>query len=236
MPSKTPGDNAAMLADRHAFLDAGFYQPLRDRIAARLAQLQSGLSHAEASREHTVLDLGCGEGYYTAALTEPNRKVFGLDIAKPALALAAKRDKAITWCVGTSRALPFHDNSLDVVISIFCRPHFAETRRVLRAGGTLLSAGPGPDHLRELRDLLYETVYEKTKPDNSPENPQDFVPTHSDTLNYAFTLHGEQIAQLARMTPHYWRAPLARRAQLENISELTLQADFLLQEYFVAKI
>jgi hypothetical protein len=37
--------------------------------------------------------------------------------------------------------------------------------------------------------------------------------------------------QLARMTPHYWRAPQSRRENLEKIEELTLHADFLLQEY-----
>lgn len=228
MPSKAPGDNAAMIADRHAFLETGHYQPLRDRIIERLAQLQSPspLSHSQQ-----ILDLGCGEGYYTAAFTAPNRHIYGLDIAKPALVLAAKRDHAITWCVGTSRALPFHDHTLDVVTNIFCRPHYAEIQRVLRANGTLLIVGPGPNHLRELRDLLYEKVYQNVIEETAEEHAENVILTHRETLDYSFTLRGQAITQLARMTPHYWRASTERRVQLETIEELTLCADFLIQEF-----
>lgn len=215
--SKAPGDSAEMLADRHAFLEAGFYQPLRDRIATLLTQLQTPLT-----REQTVLDLGCGEGYYTAAFTAPHRKVYGLDIAKPALAMAAKRESAITWCVGTSRALPFHDNSMDAVTNIFCRPHGAEIQRVLHENGTLLIAGPGPNHLRELREILYETI----KPERDEAELAGFVPTSSETVSYALTLSAPHIMQLARMTPHYWRAPHERRGRLEKLEELTLQTEF----------
>lgn len=226
MPSKTPGDSAQMIADRHAFLEAGFYQCLRDRIIEKLAELQSASPH-----EQTILDLGCGEGYYTAALAAPNRRVYGLDIAKPALALAAKRERSITWCVGTSRALPFHDAGLDVVLNIFCRPHGAETQRVLRQGGTLLSAGAGPNHLRELREILYENI----RAENAEAPPEGFVLTQSETLSYAFALKGEMILRLARMTPHYWRASTERRAQLEKIEELNLQAEFNLRMFTGAK-
>lgn len=226
MPSKAPGDNAEMLADRHAFLEAGFYRPLRDRIVDLLAQL-----HTDADSIQHVLDLGCGEGYYTAAFAAPNRRVIGLDIAKPALAMAAKRERSLTWCVGTSRALPVHDDSLDVVTNIFCRPHFAEIHRALRANGTLLIVGPGPNHLRELRELLYEKVNDNNKANESDAAPENFTLVSSETLQYEFTLSGAMIAQLARMTPHYWRAPAERRAHLETIDNLTLQAEFYLQQF-----
>ena len=231
MPSKAPGDNAAMIADRHAFLEAGFYQPLRDRIVERLAQLQSPSTHEKIAHEQIVLDLGCGEGYYTTAFVAPNRKVYGLDIAKPALALAAKRNKTVTWCVGTSRALPFHGSTLDVITNIFCRPHYAEIQRVLRERGTLLIVGPGPNHLRELRDVLYENVYNNVMEATAESRAENFILTHSEALDYSFTLRGQAVSQLARMTPHYWRAPTERRAQLEAIEELTVRADFLLQEF-----
>jgi 23S rRNA (guanine745-N1)-methyltransferase len=225
--SKTPGDSAGMLADRHAFLEAGFYQPLRDRIVDLLAQVQT-----RANTEQSLLDLGCGEGYYTAAFAAPNRRTYGLDIAKPALVLAAKRERAITWCVGTSRALPFHDSSLDTVTAIFCRPHNAEINRVLREHGTLLIAGPGPHHLCELREILYE---EMRMEKNTEIAPEGFALTQKEILNYLFTVRGDQIMQLARMTPHYWRAPAERRAQLEMIEELTLRAEFTLLLFTAAK-
>ena len=228
-PSKAPGDSAAMLADRRAFLDAGFYDPLRRRIVERLDTLRG-------DGVQRVLDLGCGEGYYSAGLTDAARDVYALDIAKPALALAARRNPQVTWCVGNSRALPFFDDSLDVVLSIFCCPHPAQTRRVLRADGVLLLVGPGPSHLEELRAILYDTV--RTQHSQTPERlrEQGFVRSHSEILDYRFTLDGVAIGQLARMTPHYWRAPAHGRARLEGIDTLTLRADFVIQEFAPRKM
>lgn len=227
-PSKAPGDNAEMVADRRAFLEAGHYQPLRDLIAARLDHLQRGRPSFD------VLDLGCGEGYYTAAFAAPQRHLYALDISKPALALAARRDRSVTWCVGTSRALPFHDGSLDAVLNIFCRPHGAETRRVLRADGTLLLVGPGVDHLRELRAVLYDNVVREESHSIEAIVADGFVPRHSETLDYQFTLAGAAIGQLARMTPHYWRAPKAGRERLDALATLPLRAQFVLQELALA--
>lgn len=222
MASKHPGDSAEMLADRHAFLEAGFYQSLRNRIVELIAK-----SQATQIDEQTVLDLGCGEGYYTIAMTAPKRNVYALDIAKPALTTAAKRSKEIIWCVGTSRALPFHDNTLDVITNIFCRPHLSEIQRVLRDNGVLLTAGPGPNHLRELRELLYETV----KTETVQHELSGFVLVDSEILSYEFTVDRGHLMQLARMTPHYWRAPQSRRDRLENIEELTLHAEFIVQRF-----
>lgn len=228
-PSKAPGDSAAMLADRRAFLEAGHYQPLRARLLERLEHLRGGC----ASPLQQVLDLGCGEGYYSAACAESGggaRRVFALDIAKPALALAARRSADVVWCVGNSRALPFFDESLDVVLNIFCCPHPAETRRVLRPGGALLLVGPGPGHLQELRRVLYDTV--RVQESNAPARvlEQGFAPVHSETLDYSFTVSGPAILQLARMTPHYWKAPAHGRARLERLESLTVRADFALRE------
>lgn len=227
-PSAAPGDSPAMIADRRAFLEAGHYDPLRACIGARLHALGAALDHPQR-----ILDLGCGEGYYTAAFTDPAREVYALDIAKPALAIAARRNRAVTWCVGTSKALPFHDGSLDVVLNIFCRPHARETQRVLNADGRLLLVGPAHGHLTALREVLYERVDH----DDSQTLPQllaeGFTLAHSEQLSIPLTLRGAEIGQLARMTPHYWRAPAAGRAKLDQLQSLTVQAEFTVQELCV---
>lgn len=224
-PSKAPGDSAEMLADRRVFLDGGHYAPLRERVIERLQALRA--SHENNQR---VLDLGCGEGYYTAALAQDGREVFALDIAKPALALAARRSSAVTWCVGTSRALPFHDHSLDVVLNIFCRPHARETQRVLREGGALLMAGPGSGHLQQLREILYDQVHNDDSHTLAELQRDGYTLQHSETLGFDFTLERAAIGQLARMTPHYWRAAPERRQRLDDLERLELRAEFVLQE------
>lgn len=55
---KRHGDDKRMVDARTAFLDAGYYAPLRDAIAAAATEYTSG--------DAGVLDAGCGEGYYTA--------------------------------------------------------------------------------------------------------------------------------------------------------------------------
>jgi 23S rRNA (guanine745-N1)-methyltransferase len=228
-PSAAPGDSAAMIADRRAFLDAGHYLPLRECVGRQLDRLQSARARLQ------VLDLGCGEGYYTAAFAGPEaRQVYALDIAKPALAIAAKRSEAVTWCVGTSRALPFHDRSLDVVLNIFCRPHIAETRRVLKEDGVLLLVGPGVDHLEELRAVLYDNVVKQESHSAEEVLAGGFELRHTETLEYEFTVEGPAIGQLARMTPHYWRAPQAGRERLEALPALTTRAHFHIQEFALA--
>ena len=226
-PSKSPGDSSEMIVDRRAFLDAGFYAPLRDRIAEALMHLQISSDHTRS-----ILDLGCGEGYYTAKFAEAdNRQVFGLDIAKPALAIAARRSDNVVWCVGNSRALPFHDQCFDAVLNIFCRPHWREIQRVLRDNGVLIFVGPGQQHLRELREVLYENVstHDDESPDTAAQN--GFAQTHMETLEFPLTLRQPAILQLARMTPHYWRASSERRAQLEQLEELSVRAEFVIRQF-----
>jgi 23S rRNA (guanine745-N1)-methyltransferase len=225
-PSQAPGDSAEMIADRRAFLETDAYAPMRDRVIDRLEAWQRATGQPQQ-----VLDLGCGEGYYTAAFANnPQRQVFGLDISKPALALAAKRSRQVVWCVGTSRALPFHDGSLDVVVNIFCRPHEAETQRVLKADGSLLMVGPGANHLMELREVLYERLIVEDSHSLDNVLSKGFALADEETLEYSIALQQPAILQLARMTPHYWRAPKEGRQRVENLDTLTVRAEFVIQE------
>ncbi|CAK8741015.1 23S rRNA (guanine(745)-N(1))-methyltransferase [Sodalis praecaptivus] len=131
--SKDPGDAPLMMAARRVFLDAGHYQPLRDSVMASIAALtpHAGLRW---------LDIGCGEGYYTAALADlltrqrPEAEVYGMDIAKNAVRSAAKRYAQVRFCVASSQRLPFADASLDGVMRIYAPSNPAELRRALRPG------------------------------------------------------------------------------------------------------
>ncbi|MDU7606372.1 MAG: methyltransferase domain-containing protein, partial [Escherichia coli] len=112
--SRDPGDSAEMMQARRAFLDAGHYQPLRDAI---VAQLRERLDEKATA----VLDIGCGEGYYTHAFADalPEITTFGLDVSKVAIKAAAKRYPQVTFCVASSHRLPFSDTSMDAIIRIY---------------------------------------------------------------------------------------------------------------------
>lgn len=102
--SKQPGDSTEMMQARRAFLDAGYYQPLQQRVC----ELLDAALPLDATM---LLDIGCGEGYYTAAVADRlNRQrqmaVFGLDVAKVAVRYGAKRYQQVNFCVASSHRLP----------------------------------------------------------------------------------------------------------------------------------
>ena len=99
--SRHPGDTREMVAARRAFLDAGWYAP----IAKTLADLVRRFCPETAS----VLDAGCGEGYYLSQLGwVPER--WGIDISRDAVRYAAVRDRSAHWLTATAAHLPFADD------------------------------------------------------------------------------------------------------------------------------
>jgi 23S rRNA (guanine745-N1)-methyltransferase len=100
-----------------------------------------------------VLDIGCGEGYYLGSIAHRRDvEAHGVDLSTVAVELAARRYPEATWIVANAdRALPYATGAFDLILSIDARLHPAEMRRVLKEGGRLLVAVPGPDDLVELR-------------------------------------------------------------------------------------
>jgi 23S rRNA (guanine745-N1)-methyltransferase len=225
--SREPGDTPESLAARRAFLDAGHYAPLREAL---VSMLSGGM------RPLDLLDVGCGEGYYTAALKPLASAVIGLDIAKPAVRLAARRHPGITWVVGSGARLPIADASIDIVCSLFTPLHPAEMARVLRPGGELILATPADSHLQALRAALFERV--------EPHSPEKFRDAFEPALTcverrevrYALSLAADDVAKLLEMTPYAWKArPERRSALLESQAGLETGAAFVLMRFRMTK-
>ena len=95
--SKNPGDSKDMIAARHDFLTAGYYLRLAKHIAAKIDE-------QACDRRYTVLDLGCGEGYYSRQIKQQNPAItlYGIDISKPAIVKASQLDKDGFYSVASS--------------------------------------------------------------------------------------------------------------------------------------
>lgn len=215
--SREPGDSPEMMQARREFLQAGHYQPLRDGV---VALLREKLQDAGA-----LLDIGCGEGYYTSALSALGGKVYGLDIAKNAIRLAAKRYPDVQFCVASSQRLPFADASLDGVVRIYAPCNEAELTRVVRPGGVLLTVTPGAHHLQQFKALIYREVQL-----HAPEEKcySGFSEESQQSLRYAMHLSGDAAATLLQMTPFAWRAKPSVWGELQASKTFECDADFRL--------
>ena len=226
--SLDPGDSKEMVAARRRFLNAGHYRPIAEAVArAALADLPAGSPAA-------CLDAGSGEGYYLRQLAAAAESrgialaVLGLDISKWAVLAAAKQDKRPNWVVGTNARLPVLDNTLDRILCLFGFPVYAEFARALKPGGQLLMADAGPDHLRELREIIYPSL--KPARPAPIEPPPGFTALDPETVSFALTLNSQaEIADLLAMTPHLYRATPEGRARAAALNALTMTVDVRLQ-------
>ncbi|NIF20193.1 23S rRNA (guanine(745)-N(1))-methyltransferase [Candidatus Pantoea multigeneris] len=220
--SREPGDSAEMMQARRAFLAAGHYQPLRDGVAELLAARVS-------TPQPQLLDIGCGEGYYTdamaTALQPLHGQVYGLDVAKIAVRLAAKRYPQVLFCVASSQRLPFADASLDAVVRIYAPCNEAELQRVIKPGGWLLTVTPGPHHLQQFKALIYREVKL-----HEPESKcyAGFTQVEQQSLGYPMTLNSADATTLLQMTPFAWRASEDVWQQLRAATSFECDADFTL--------
>jgi 23S rRNA (guanine745-N1)-methyltransferase len=226
--SASPGDDKAMLEGRRRFLQAGFYQPLADLLAEKVVQLAGALNPL------TLLDSGCGEGYYLGKIiaeaqsSETGMQPYGFDISKDAAKLSAKSVPEASIAVASSFQLPIVDLSVDVLLRVFSPGSVEEVARVLKAEGEFWRVVPGPRHLFELKQALYDDV----RLHELPESPEGFVLLESLPLSFVMSLtSAESIEQLLQMTPFVWHGSEQGKAQLRKSHELNVTADFVLQRY-----
>lgn len=223
--SKDPGDNPEMVQARRAFLSQGHYQALSNRINELATQACKTI---EAPR---IMDMGCGEGYYTERLSEHlktagvSADLAGLDISKHAVKAACNRSKQITWLVASGANTPVPEHSLDLQLVLFSRLMPEALARTMKPGSTLLVAWPGEDHLLELREQIYSQIRE-SQFDPAETLKDYFTLTSVETVNTDFHLNSpEQISSLLAMTPHGQRLNQSARDKICALKTLDLTLD-----------
>lgn len=220
---KRHGDDRAMVLARQAFLDAGHYAPLRDAVCALLKERLIGAAR--------ILDVGCGEGSYTAAMRTacPDAAVAGVDLSRDALRQAAKRDRRLQLAVASAARLPAADASFDTVTCLFAPMEAAEYARVLRPGGLLVWAVVLEEHLMGLK----AAVYDRPVPNPPPvERLPGFRLTARQDIRYELHLtESAQIQALFQMTPYYYKTSRADQEKLLRLEALDTSVAFGLMVY-----
>ena len=252
---KTAGDAKPMMTARQNFLNAGYYQPLSDHVNALLARANSlserenatsaaleTSADADSALSKALVDIGCGEGYYLSrfaqemdltALSKMN--LYGLDISKVGVKMAAKRNKNIQWLVANFAHLPFMDGSVDTILSMFAEYSVAEMTRILKAKGAIVIVRAGKDHLQELKKVIYPEIHDKAGASQIKDFPGFTIERHP--LTYQTTVTSSQHLQsLLLMTPHYWKIRPESAQKLAQLDQLTItvsvEVDLLYRENF----
>lgn len=219
---KRHGDDKLMVKARREFLEKGFYNELRKTLCETLNE--------ELNKVSTVVDVGCGEGYYTAEIAKSDVfKIYGIDISKDALKYAAKSVKNSSFAVASAFSLPFADCSADCVLSVFAPSAYEEFYRVLKSDGKLIKAIPLEDHLWELKCALYKEPY-KNKPEK--RNDELFKLVSQKEIKYKINLtEKEDIENLFKMTPYYYKTGREDAERLLSLESLETTVHFAVEIY-----
>ncbi|KXT85491.1 putative RNA methyltransferase [Streptococcus oralis] len=209
--------------NRQQILEAGFYQAILDAVSNLLANSKTAT---------TILDIGCGEGFYSRKLQEshPDKTFYAFDISKDSVQIAAKSEPnwAVNWFVGDLARLPITDASMDILLDIFSPANYGEFRRVLSKDGILIKVIPTENHLIEIRQMVQSQL---TKKDYSNQDIKEHFQEH-------FSIQSRQIASLTKPISAEQRqallamTPLLFHVDQTNIDwsqliEITIEAEIL---------
>ncbi|MBE4606860.1 23S rRNA (guanine(745)-N(1))-methyltransferase [Vibrio navarrensis] len=225
--SKDPGDNKEMMQARRRFLEGGHYDPMRQKVAQLCQTFLQGSAHR-------LLDIGCGEGYYTDQVARSlsaqyaEATTHGLDISKVAIRFAAKRYPSSQFCVASSHRLPFADHAFDGILRIYAPCKAEELARCVADNGVVITVTPAARHLVQFKENIYSDV---KLHDEEPEQIEGFVLQQQEKLNYMMTLSGAEAFDLLQMTPFAWRASDEFRQALRSAHHFDCEADFMLRVY-----
>ncbi len=216
------GDSRGMARARRAFLEQGRFRPLADALAEEIKAL--------GKEKPRVLDICCGEGYYSEQLQRalPCR-LLGFDLSKEMVRLAAKRGLDALFFVANLSAIPLPDGCVDAALPRFAPFHEASFARVLAPDGALFSVVPGRRHLFELKEAVYDTPYE-----NDERLPQTTALTLQGTRKVTAQIRLEtpdEIRALFEMTPYAHRTSKEGIARLHRLETLDTTIDFVIGKY-----
>lgn len=209
------GDHSTMIEARHHFLKQGYYQPLADAL----------VDYLKPFKPKSMVDLGCGEGYYTDQLCAglSLEEAFGFDLSKKAIQLASRHYKNCSFAIASIADVPCFDESFDITCNLFSTLYYEEMARITKPGGLVICVNSGVNHLYELKQALYEHVIPNTPIDFS--NPWlDII--HQETIKSTITLNTQDLNALIDMTPYAYKTAKSDLTRVKQYPALTTDIEF----------
>lgn len=214
--------------NRQQILEAGFYQAILDAVSDLLASSKTTT---------TILDIGCGEGFYSRKLQESHseKTFYAFDISKDSVQIAAKSEPnwAVNWFVGDLARLPIKDASMDILLDIFSPANYGEFRRVLSKDGILIKVTPTENHLKEIRQRVQDQLTNKeySNQDIKEHFQEHFTILSSQTASLTKTITAEQLQALLSMTPLLFHVDQSK-IDWSQLTEITIEAEILVGKAF----
>ncbi len=214
--------------NRQQILEAGFYQAILEAVSDLLSNSKNA---------KTILDIGCGEGFYSRKLQESHsdKTFYAFDISKDSVQIAAKSEPnwAVNWFVGDLARLPIKDASMNILLDIFSPANYGEFRRVLSKDGILIKVIPTENHLKEIRQKVQDQLTNKDYSNQDIKNHfQDyFTILSSQTASLTKTITTEQLQALLSMTPLLFHIDQTK-IDWSQLTEITIEAEILVGKAF----
>ena len=214
--------------NRQQILEAGFYHAILEAVSDLLANSETST---------TVLDIGCGEGFYSRKLQESHseKTFYAFDISKDSVQIAAKSEPnwAVNWFVGDLSRLPLQDASMDILLDLFSPANYGEFRRVLSKDGILIKVIPTKNHLKEIRQKVQDQLTNKDYSNQDIKNhfQEHFTILSSQTASLTKTITVEQLQALLSMTPLLFHIDQTK-IDWSDLTEITIEAEILVGKAF----
>ena len=207
----TSGDSDELILARRKFLSKDHYLFLKEEVSKILKE----------ENVSSLIDLACGEGYYTKDF--PADEKIGIDLSKKALKLASRSDPSAFYLLTSIFHVPMEDEVCDAITVLFAPLASKEVRRLLKEGGILLYIRPGKRHLYELKKALYEEVYENVLEEIDIEGMR-LEKEYS--LERKAMMKKEDLLDLFRMTPYSVKTGEEDEKKLQDVTEMEITLSF----------
>lgn len=214
--------------NRQQILEAGFYQAILEAVSDLLASSKTAT---------TILDIGCGEGFYSRKLQESHseKTFYAFDISKDSVQIAAKSEPnwAVNWFVSDLARLPIKNASMHILLDIFSPANYGEFRRVLSKDGILIKVIPTENHLKEIRQRVQKQLTNKdySNQDIKEHFQEHFTILSSQTASLTKTITTEQLQSLLSMTPLLFHVDQSK-IDWSQLTEITIEVEILVGKAF----
>ena len=156
---------------------ADIYTDTAATLTALSGQFELVVEFGQIDKNIQVLDLGCGPGVLTGALSKVAGDIEGVDFADQMIAVAQRSFPHLKFKVANGEQLPYDESTFNVVVCNYTAHHFArpemvfrEILRVLKPGGSVVVIHPIQDEQAGWGSFA-EALCEALPPEELPGGP-----------------------------------------------------------------